>query len=154
MNKKLIYLIGLIVIILVGVFKYQDIMMLSSKFSSSDNNPSQPVKDNIPISGIQVIKTDPDPLEWAVVLPDQEVSLTFTDPIENTGEFKHLVTPEFEYEMRLSNDKKTVFIKPKSVYPLGEEITLFIKPETKFVGGKKLDKELIYHFKTIQHRGA
>lgn len=147
MGKKLIFLAILIVALAFG-FYYQDKLTLPSK----EENKSQSTQETG--SGIRVTETDPDPLEWAVLLPDQEISLTFTDPIENIGEFKHFLTPQFEYETRLSNDKKTVFIKPKSVYPLGEEITLFIKPETKFVGGKRLDGELIYHFKTIQHRGV
>ena len=150
MVKKYLFLILIVVVILVGLFKYQDLI----KFSNEQNIQSQSTPKNAVKPGIQVIKTNPDPLEWAILLPDQEISITFNEPVENIGEFKYNLTPKFEYNIKLSNDKKTVLISPKSVYPLGEEITLFIRPETKFTEGKRLNSELIYHFKTIQHRGA
>lgn len=100
-----------------------------------------------------VISTQPSPLEEATILPTQTVEITFNLPLENTGEFKNKIEPEADYEVKLSNDRKTVQIIPKKTFKLGASYTLFIKPDTKFDGSKTLNKELIFHFRTIEYRG-
>lgn len=88
------------------------------------------------------------------VLPTQTIEITFNQPIENIGEFKHRLEPTIKYQAKLSDDKKTVIIKPEDSYPVGTDLTLFIQADTKFDGKKTLGKDVHLHFKTLQYKGV
>lgn len=104
----------------------------------------------------QLVATKPDPLDEAIIVPGQTVELTFNLAIENIGEFKHRLEPlTTKYQAKLSDDRKSVIITPSSgAFPVGTTFTLFVSPETKFDGGKRMNNELIIHFKTVDFRGV
>lgn len=101
-----------------------------------------------------VISTMPSPLEEAIIVPTQVIEITFNLPLENVGEFKNRLEPKSDYTIKLSDDRKTVKIIPAPLFQLGTTFTLFILTDTKFDGGKRLDHELIYHFKTLEYKGV
>ncbi|MDO8639264.1 MAG: Ig-like domain-containing protein [Candidatus Daviesbacteria bacterium] len=103
---------------------------------------------------IKVISTNPDNLDGSTILPNQTISITFNQPIENRGEFKNKIDPPAEYEIKLSDDRKTAQIILSKPFNLGTGYTLFIKSDTKFDGKRTLDKEIIYHFNTIAYKGV
>jgi len=88
-------------------------------------------------------------------LPTQTLEFTFNYPVENKGEFKHKFEPEFkDYEVKLSEDRKTVRVIPIKPFTLGTTYTFAILPESKFDGKKVLKESFTYHFKTIEYRGV
>lgn len=101
-----------------------------------------------------VILTVPSPLEEAIIVPTQVIEITFNLPLENVGEFKNRLEPKSDYTVKLSDDRKTAKIIPNPLLKLGTTFTLFIQTDSKFDGGKRLDHELIYHFKTLEYRGV
>lgn len=102
----------------------------------------------------QLVSTTPDTLDEAIVPPAKPVELTFNMPIENIGEFKHRLEPlTTKYEAKLSENRKTVIITPTGSFPVGTTFTLFVTPETKFDNGKRMDHDIIIHFKTVDYRG-
>lgn len=101
-----------------------------------------------------IISTNPSPLEGIIILPNQVIEVTFSDPLENEGELKHKISPQMEFEIKLSNDKKVVKFIPKRPYNMGTGYTLTIQTEqTKFITKKKLDKDYEFHFQTIKYQG-
>lgn len=148
-KKYLILMLGLLLIIgSILIFKYG--------FTTQKSEPIPEPKTNVQSSNpdeISVIATKPDPLDRTILLPTQPFEITFNHPLENGDEFKHEFVPKFEHNIKTSDDKKTVIVTPKNTYPLGQEITLFIKGDTKFDGKKILGREIIYHMQTIQYRG-
>jgi hypothetical protein len=102
----------------------------------------------------KLIKTNPSPFDNSIILPTQALEFTFSDPIENPGEFKFRLEPNAEIEISLSDDKKTAKITPKNSFDLGQAYTLFITSDTKFEGGKKLDQGLQFGFRTIEYNGV
>lgn len=151
-NKRLL---TVIIICILGVlfFFAKDFFTQQTPIPDKTSNDTQSNKP-IPENQVGVISTQPSPLEEATILMSQPVEITFNKPIENIGELKHRVEPEFAYDLKLSQDRKTVILSPKEFYPLGTLITLHISVETKFDGGFRLDSNLIYHFKTIKYRGV
>lgn len=104
---------------------------------------------------VQVVATKPNPLEEAVVVPTQVVEITFSQPLENVGEFKHRLDPKpEEYKIELSNDRKTAKIIPIKPFTLGTRYTLFITTDTKFDGRKVTQQDLIFHFSVIPYQGV
>lgn len=101
-----------------------------------------------------VVSTVPSPLEEAIIVPTQVIEITFNLPLENVGEFKNRIEPKSDYTVKLSDDRKTAKIIPTPLFNLGTTFTLFILTDSKFDGGKRLDRELIYHFKTLEYKGV
>lgn len=101
-----------------------------------------------------VISTVPSPLEEAIIVPTQVIEITLNLPLENVGEFKNRIEPKSDYTVKLSDDRKTAKIIPTPLFNLGTTFTLFILTDSKFDGGKRLDHELIYHFKTLEYKGV
>lgn len=101
---------------------------------------------------VNVTLTDPSPLDQAIVLPNKTISISFNFPLENGGEFKYRFDPTIQAKVALSTDRKTILITPE--LNLGNGYTLFIQTDSKFDGGKKLPKEIIYHFRTVSYRGV
>ena len=149
LKTKIIALIAIIGAVLILIFQ-------RGLYSKSDPKVDPPkVETNISTNNeeIKVVSTSPNPLEEAVILPNQNIEITFNQPIENRGEFKNLIEPKADYEIKLSDDRKTAKIVPHVPFQLGVTFTLFIKPDTKF-DGKTLNREIIYHFKTINYQGV
>lgn len=112
--------------------------------------------DNTPMQSdeIKIVSTNPNPLEGATILPIQKIEITFNRPIEGSGEFKTTMDPQLDYKIELSEDRKTAIITPNKPYTLGGGYTLHIMGNTKFDGKKQLDREEIFHFKTINYSGV
>lgn len=101
-----------------------------------------------------VISTKPSPLENTTIVPTQTIEVTFSHPIENTGEVKYRLEPNTEVNLSLSDDRKTVRIEPKQSFELGQGYTLFIQQDTKFDEGKRQDSDAVFHFSTIPYKGV
>lgn len=147
-------IIGVALGIVVVIFLREDLVNKKATnkpgLSLQQTTHSQPEK-------IQIISTKPQPLEGTTILPTQTIEITFNKPLENIPEFKNKIEPEVNYKIELSFDKKIVKIIPEKSWALGTEYTLFILPDTKFKEGDKkevLDRETIFHFKTIKYRGV
>lgn len=120
-------------------------------------NPDKPQTES-PKEELKIISTNPDPLEGATILPTQSIEITFNKPVVKS-EFKHHFDPELEHEIEVVGGRsnsygqtfKIIFKKPLE---LGSGYTLFILPNTHTEDGLKLEKDIIYHFKTISYRGV
>lgn len=104
--------------------------------------------------GMKIISTNPKALDNSVILPTQTIEITFNLPLENVGEFKNRIEPKADYKVELSSDRKTAKIIPQTPFNLGTSYTLFILPDTKFDGKKRLQRDFIFHFSTINYNGA
>lgn len=102
----------------------------------------------------EVVLTVPNPLSGATILPNQVIEITFNKALHNKGEFKNKIEPKVEYEVQLSDDRKTAKITPTKGWTLGNSFTLTIQPDTKFDGYGDFRKDVQYHFKTIEYRGV
>lgn len=150
-RSKLLLILVLFLIIIGGFF-------LFNKFFETTSNTSTPIfkesasqpETNAP----RIVSTKPDPLEGAVIRANDVIEITFSQPLENDPEFRRRFDPEIEYKLELSSDKKVVKLIPLKPYELGTTYTLFILPDTKFVGGGRLDGEKTFHFSTIKYRGV
>lgn len=153
MNKKiLIFIVALFLVFLIGK------VGISGYFSPKvvenfepGNVPSQPSPEAS--ADVKLLSTNPNPLHEAILLPTQTIEITFNFPIENRGEFKHTFEPDAERQINLSDDRKTVIISFPKPLELGVSYTLFIKNDTKFDGGKRLNGESVFTFHTIKYNG-
>lgn len=102
----------------------------------------------------ELISTNPNLLNEAILWAQQPIELTFNLPLENVPETKYRIEPSYENKAELVNDKKTIRITPVKSLPLGQTFTLFISKDTKFDGKKILDKDYSFHFKTIEYKGV
>lgn len=102
----------------------------------------------------RIVSTKPDPLEEAIISSSEVLEITFNKPLENEGELKIRIDPKVDFEIKLSQDRKTGKIIPKKPYELGATYTLFIGPDSKFEGVGEWKQEKIYHFKTVKYRGV
>lgn len=104
---------------------------------------------------VQVVSSKPSPLEEAIVVPTQTIEITFSQPLENVGEFKYRLDPKpQEAQVELSSDRKTAKIIPIKPFTLGARYTLFITTDTKFDGRKVTQQDLIFHFSVIPYQGV
>lgn len=118
---------------------------------------SKPAETNTPASEesgeVRVVSTIPSPLDNTTILPAQAVEITFNYPLQNIGEFKNKIEPKVDYKVELSDDRKTARIIPAKIWGLGTTYTLFIMPDTKFDKKGSLNRDIIYHFRTVEYRG-
>lgn len=145
-SKKVIAVLAVVGVILILVFQ------------KGFNAPSLPAANNKPAdqsqsNEVKMLSTDPTNLEGSTILPTQVISVTFSHPIENTGEFKHRFEPEVPHTLKLSEDKKTITIAGDPSFQVGVGYTLHISNDTKFDGGKRLRDTQYVHFRTISYRG-
>lgn len=140
----------LIITAVIGIYIYMQTPQTTAPAQPQPEPTAKQSNDNQP----KVVSIKPDPQAAPVLLPTQTIEITFNIPVENPGEFKHKFDPQFDYEVKISDDRKTIIIRPKATYPLGQGITFIISPETKFDNKEKLEGEVIYHFQTIQYRGV
>ena len=143
LKKNIIIIIITIIIVILGFVLRQN-----------PNKPtSLPQKEEL-----KIISTNPNPLENTTILPTGTIEISFNKPIV-VSEFKHKFDPELEHEVEIINGINnslghTFKISFKKPLKLGSGYTLFILPNTHTEDGLKLDKEIIYHFKTIEYRGV
>lgn len=150
MRKKLITATILVIVSTGLFFGYKSLQATNPKVQSSRQEQKQtPFADS---KDVTVVSTKPDPLDNTIISANDIIEIVFTSPLENIGELKYRIEPKVDVKMELSSDRKTVKITPNKPYDLGFTYTLFIKQESKFDGGKRLTKELIYHYKTVTFR--
>lgn len=123
---------------------------------SSDTSQNAPIGETVTKNSeyVSIVKTNPAQLENGIIAPSQTIEITFSEPLENEGEFKHILNPATDYKVQLSADKKTVKIVPNKPYQFNTPYNLVIQTETKFDGGKKLERHYEYHFSTISYSGV
>lgn len=152
LKQKIIVIVAIIGTALIFIF--QQGLYSSDKPQNTNAVKQNNISSNSNNEDPKLISTIPENLNEAIILPTQVLELTFNHPLENPGEFKHKFEPKIEYTLKLSDDKKTVKITPKSTFQLGTTYTLFIySDETKFDGGKRLNDNITLHFKTIEYKG-
>lgn len=126
--------------------------------NASDNQPPAQYTTQTQGDSPRILFTKPDPLEEAIIGANEVVEIIFNRPLENEGELKLKFDPKLQYKIdyniELSQDRKTAKIIPLKPYELGSTYTLFIGPDTKFEGVGEWKQEKIYHFKTIRYRGV
>lgn len=147
-NKKLIVLtLFCITLVIVGLY-----YLLKPDNAKSDlTSPEESI--NLTISS-----TSPSPLEEATISPSQPIEISFNKPFSKS-EFKYKLDPEIEHEVSVVSGQSSDFgdtfrITFKKPLELGASFTLFINPETKVDDKQKLDKEYIYHIRTIGYKGV
>lgn len=143
--------LALIVIFQMGFYKRP---VALNNVGAPKNEAAAPVQSQA--DKAQLVATKPGPLEGAVVLPAQSIELTFDSRLQNSlDEFKHSINPPLEHTLKLSDDHKTVTITPKTSFQVGMGYTLTIKQDTKFEDPKKhLEKDIEFHFQTLQYSGV
>lgn len=135
--QKLIILIVVLSIVLVVVHQQKI-------FNKPPNSPSE--------EKIMVLSTNPSPIDGQVLLPTQNLEVTFNKPLINEPETNVLFDPVVDFKKELSLDRKTVKIILNKPYQLGQGYTFFIKKGAKF-DGLNLEDDIIFHFRTINYRG-
>ncbi len=154
LKTKIIFIILAIGAILIFIFQHGIYGQPSSQQtlkSSSPQTETSPKKEDP--QEVKILSTNPDLSKEPTILPTQSLEITFNLPLENAGEFKNKLEPKTEYQIKLSDDRKTAIITPTKAFLLGTSYTLFIQTDSKFTGGKKLNQEVVYHFKTIDYNG-
>lgn len=141
-----LFILGLIIVI---AFKkgYLNSFIGNNKEKQGQNQQNQ---DEEP----KVISTNPENLDNAFILPNQTIEITFNLPLQNIGEFKNTIEPKTDYQVKLSDDRKTAKIIPNKPFKLGSEFTLIIGPDTKFDPKKNLNRDIRFHFRTIEYKGV
>jgi hypothetical protein len=148
LKQKIIGAVVVIGLILIVIFQ-------RGLYSSSGGNPVNSSQ-NEPSSAtdIQLVKTNPSPLNDATILPNQTIEFTFNKELVNDPTKRVLFEPEVDYKIELSSDRKTVKIILNKPYELGAFYRVTIKPELKFEGDKTLNREENFNFKTIDYSGV
>lgn len=146
LKQKIIGIVAVLGIALIAVFQQ----------GLGEKSPAITPKllDDSQTQEIKIVSTNPSPLEETTVLPMQTIEITFNQPIEGAGEFKTSMEPGADYKVELSDDRKTAKITPIKPYTLGGGYTLHILGNTKFDGKRELNREEIFHFKTINYSGV
>lgn len=146
-DKKGVAVTLIIILGLVGYFLKNN---TDTKSTKSQTTPQQTEQ-------LQIISTNPHPLEEATILPTQNIELTFNKPFFRS-QFKHKFDPDIEHEVEVIGGRdqefgqtfKIVFKKPLE---LGLGYTLFVFTNTKTEENFSLDKEYVFHFQTIRYKG-
>lgn len=149
--KKLL-VVGVFVLGLVFSFSFKD------KFLKSPENPTDPEATyKVSEDKLEIVSTNPDPLEGAVILLTQTIEIKFNKRL-SVSEFKHRFDPEVEHEVEAIYDKisntTSLKIKFKKPLNLGSGYTLFILSNTASEDNKLLEREFNYHFSTIKYKGV
>lgn len=137
-----------------GIFSHNPKLGLtpSSQTITTQATPEPKSSDQLPAP--DVVSTKPSPLDGCTITPTQTIEITFNRPLENVGEFKSSIDPKIDYDVKLSNDKKTVKITPTKNFGLGQGYTFDIKPFTQFQPKKSLGRDITFHFTTINYSGV
>lgn len=151
MKAKLMWIILALGVLLIALFSSG---LYSTMLGSSTQNTSPPVTTSTPSDEPSIVKTIPDNLDQSTILPNQTLEITFSHTLVNLPETRWEIQPSVDIRSELSDDRKTLRLIPNTPFNLGQGYTLFIRPDTKIEGKRLLEKEYIYHFKTIEFKGA
>lgn len=149
MNKKLKLLLVFLFLILGIILSFK--LLPLNKDKNTTNNQTQSDQ-------LKLISTNPDPLDNVTIIPTQDLEFTFNKPFYKS-EFKHKFDPLVEHDVEVVNGENsergsTFRIKFRKPLPLGSGYTLMIEASTKIDEDHKLDRDYIYHFRTIQYKGV
>lgn len=142
-------ILSLVILGVAGFFIYQ---------SQAKNPPTSKLVTSTPNQNqLKLLSTDPDPLEAATLLPTQTITLTFNQVIPKS-ELKYHFDPDVEHQLEVasgpsSSGGTTFKITFKKPLELGSGYTLFIESSTHTKSKVTLDREYVYHFRTINYRG-
>ena len=153
LKQKILVIIATVGVILIAIFKGGFYKTTSTIDINTPQTNSQSAGIDLGDS-IKIVSTNPTSLDNSIILPNQTIEITFNIPLENVGEFKNKIEPKSNYKVELSNDRKTAKIIPQTPFNLGTTYTLFILPDTKFDGKKRLQRDFLFHFSTINYNGA
>lgn len=145
MNKKPVLIIATLIFLALIFF------LVKNKQTTTPTTPS-------PSDQLQIISTNPNPLDEATILPTDSIEITLNKPVV-VSELKHRFDPDIKHEVKVINGInnsygqtfRIIFEKP---LPLGSGFTLFILKETHTEEKQLIDKEYIFHFKTIKYSGV
>ncbi len=155
LKNRLVVIIIAIGLFLLALF-YKGIYPTGNVIPNSFRNPETLKQVQGNKEEIQLLSTNPDPLENATILPDKVVEVTFNRALPSADALMYKIDPKIDTKVELANGGKTVRFVAK--FELGQGYTLFILPDSSFIDTKeahqKLGKEYIYHFKTIDYRGV
>lgn len=150
LKSKIIALVVGIGLILIGIFNFG----LGGMSAPAINSP-KPVDQNS--STPSLVSSDPPQLfqkQALIVPPNQVIKLNFNVPFLNGPETKIKMNPEHEIQVDVENDNKTIVIKPKTPYKLGQGYTIFISSEAKLRDeGKVLGQSYDLLFNVINYSG-
>ncbi len=145
-KQKIIALIAVLGVALIFIFRH-GLYSGSATLSQKQAAPT-PAQSN----EIQVISSNP--ADQGTIMATQTVSVTFNAPVVDKDEVKHELTPAADYQVKLSDDRKTAYFIPNKPWTLGTTYTIFIQPATKFDGTRTLGHDFIFHFRTIDYHGV
>ena len=103
---------------------------------------------------VNLISTNPSPLDGATILPTQTIYLTFDQPAINAPYLYLKIDPEVDLDVELSGDRKTVKITPTKPYDLSHGYTIPIPTSAQFDGKKTLGHDVNFTFSTISYQGV
>lgn len=151
LKAKIISAIIAIGLLLIAVFRFGfdgtpiPVVNNTTETNQSSDDPS-------------LISSDPPQLflkEPLVVSPNQTIKLNFNVALMNGPETKITMNPAHDIDLQVENDNKTLVIKPKTPYKLGQGYTISIKSEAKLRDeGKVLGKSYDLLFNVINYSGV
>lgn len=148
MNKKTI----ISIIIALGLLL---IAIFSSGLYGSPSQKSEPTSQQTDENSkeVKVLSTTPEKLHGSTLLPTQIIEIKFNKVLNNDpADLK--IEPETKYNAHVTDSGKTLRIEPLEPYKLGSEYTITIKQGYDLQDGNKLDKDIIFRFRTIEYRGV
>lgn len=144
MVKKIAFAFIIIIIVIIFIFLPKGVSKDSSNTAPVSTPENEPPK---------VVSTKPNPLQEAIIPTVDKIEITFNRPLENEGELKLRFDPKVSFKVSVSQDRKTGIINFEKPLDLGTSYTLFIKPDTKFIGLGEWGREDVFHFRTIPYKG-
>lgn len=106
-------------------------------------------------NNVTVVSTTPSKLDESTILPNQTLEINFSDGIEQSQKKVQLtIEPTVDYKVEVTNGNKTLKIIPNKPFGFDQAYTLKVTTDTNFEGGKKLDNDVVYRFKTIPYKGV
>lgn len=148
-NKKFWMILLVILFILAAWFIY---------YKKTSTNTALVPKDTA-TDQLKIVSTNPNPLNGATILPNQNIEITFNKEIVKS-EFKNRFDQEISYDVEavdkigsnkdISKTFKIVFKKPLE---LGHGFTFSVLSNTHTENGLKLNEDQSFSFKTINYNG-
>src|SRR3989344_7682713 len=102
-------------------------------------------------TGLHIVSTKPDPLEDAVILPNQSLEFNFNESFDTSYMKFRLDPPEIDLVITTPDKttvSQTIIVNFKKPLKLGNGYTLFVSWDPAN-SEKKMDQEYVYHFQTI-----
>lgn len=145
-KSKLIWVVTSVILIALAIkiFGNHPYSASPSPQPSSTPQPQSP----------QIVSVLPSPLDGAIILPTQSISVTFSEAFLTAGGFKYTLEPNIDHKISISGDAKTMTITPNKPYDFNQSYTLHISSDTTFDNGKKLGSDKDFHFRIINYSGV